>query len=210
MLNKKRALTGWIAVAIAAVGLGELAQPAAAKLQYSYAVKFVCGFNRSNVGMLSDGSWGGEATVKSGNYATEINIFNPSQENYLRKKVLFVVREDRPVGREPDYAPVTVEDWIILPNCTATMDDCNRIAELYYGGPAAVPTPLPLFIGFLVIESSYELDVTAVYTAEACSDWITVGGAAMCSSPPGIPGVAAFGVGISIDVEQIEGRKIPP
>ncbi len=193
------------AVVVLIAGLSSAAQAAPT---YSYAVKFVCGFNKSNVGILSNGAQGGEATVKSGNYATEINIFNPSPDANIRKKFIHVVKEGVPGGREPNFSGPAIHDFIALPNCAATMDDCNRFAELFYGGPALVPTPLPLFIGFLVIESDQELDVTAVYTAEACSDWVVVGGAAMCSTPPGIPGVAAFGVGISIDVEQIPGRLL--
>ena len=54
-------------------------QATMAKEQYVYSVKFVCGYNPTNVGMtlgpLSVPS--GEPPVKFGNYATEINIFNP-------------------------------------------------------------------------------------------------------------------------------------
>lgn len=210
MHHQKSTLAGCCMLAISLIALGGLAQPAQAKLQYSYAVKFVCGYSPSNVGVFTDADQtvGGEATVKAGNYATEINIFNPSQENFLLKKFLLLVQEGKPVGREPQVVAPSLHDEIILPNCTATMDDCNRIAELFYGGPAGVPSPLPLFVGFLVVQSSYELDLTAVYTAETCSDSVTLGGAGMCSTPPGVNGVAAFGVDMTIDVEQIKGRKI--
>ncbi len=44
--------------------LGALAaSPAQAKPQWSYAVKFVCGFNPSNVGYSIDGNREGEPTV---------------------------------------------------------------------------------------------------------------------------------------------------
>ena len=94
-----------IALATLLVTLSLLvAQPAAAQT-YSYAAKFVCGFNRSNIGHGVPGEFSGEATVKLGNYATEINIFNPSPDANLNKRVL-VLYDDQmawpPVGREPN------------------------------------------------------------------------------------------------------------
>jgi hypothetical protein len=56
------------------------AQAASAKYLYSYAVKFVCGYNPTNVGLTTSATGQqiqqGEPTVKFGNYATDINIFN--------------------------------------------------------------------------------------------------------------------------------------
>ncbi len=208
-MRKQKTLWVGGGLAIGIVLFGGLAQPATAQ-SYSYAVKFVCGFNNSNVGVTSDGKHRGEATVKKGNYATEINIFNPSKEADIRKKVVLLVRDDIPVGREPNYSTIAVEDAIVLPNCTATMDDCNRIAELLYGGPAGVPTPLPLIIGYLVIQSTQDLDVTAVYTTELCSDVVLLGGAAMCTTAPHpVFGGANYDVGLDIDVQRIKGRVLP-
>jgi len=62
------------------------------------------------------------------------------------------------------------------------MDDCCRIAELLFGGPA--PSPVPITIGFLELTASAEVSVTAVYTASGLN-----------------------GSGVSIAVEQIPGRR---
>ncbi len=196
------------ALALAAILCAALANPAWAQGTYSYAVKFVCGYNGSNVGTTSDGDQRGEATVKKGNYATEVNIFNPSKDADVYKKIVLLVKEGKPIGREPKVSGLAAEDQIALPNCTATMDDCNRIAELIYGGPGGVPTPLPLTIGYLVVQSERELDVTAVYTTELCSDVVVTGATAMCTTPPSQPGGANFGASIDIDVQQVQGKLL--
>jgi hypothetical protein len=81
------------------------------------------------------------------------------------------------------------------------MDDCNRIAELIWG---AVPTPYPLTIGFLVVGSTVELDVTAVYTAQTCSNWLASPVKLECLDPTG----KQQGVSSSIDVDQITGHQL--
>lgn len=175
---------------------------------YSYAVKFVCGFQKGNTGVLinNDGSLTsfGEPTVKAGNYATDINIYNPGNDTLVTKKVLFLVEDGIPVGREPKFVEPMAFDEIGLPTCTATMDDCNRLAELF-----PPPSPFSLRIGYLVLTSRVPLDVTAVYTAELCSDWTITGAGAMCSTPITIGGISPFSSGISIDVEQIDAKFIP-
>ena len=182
------------------------AQGAAAKEQYVYSVKFVCGYNPTNVGVLHDGKVAGEPPVKFGNYATEINIAWPElyigDVNNVFKHLIVLVEGGKPVGREPRVIEGrTYIDSIILPRFTGTMDDCNRIAELLWG---AVPTPFPLTIGYFVITSVYELDVTAVYTAETCSYWSKSPEKLECLDPNGAP----TGVSVSIDVERVAGRKL--
>lgn len=174
---------------------------------WSYAVKFVCGFQNRNIGIGLAGEEGGEPTVKLGNYATDINIFNPSLdttiEYFVNKKVIVLVDKGFPVGREPFPQGPRAFDGVGLGGCQAVMDDCNRIYELL--GMPAPPPPAPLMVGFLVIQSPVELDVTAVYTAEVCGDWVTVGNQLMCQDNNGL---RDFGAGISIDVEQIAGRYV--
>ena len=204
---QRRGLASPVGIALATllVTLALLsAQPAGAQT-YSYAAKFVCGFNRSNVGHGGvPGEIGGEATVKLGNYATEINIFNPSPDANLDKRVL-VLYDDQapwpPVGREPNIVFPTGGEAIPLPNFAATMDDCNKIYQLV-GIPLFVPPPL--LIGFLVIQSDQPLDVVAVYTTEICSDWTVLGANGMCNNANG-----SFGAGLSIDVEQVAERVLP-
>ncbi len=179
--------------------------PAAAHAQvtYVYAVKFVCGYNPTNVGVDQAGTQKqGEPTVKFGNYATDINVINPTFfQADVRKSVLLLNRDGVPIGREPKFVGPQWFDSISLPPITATMDDCNRIAELMFGNP--VPTPLPLLIGFLVLESQIELDVTAVYTAQACSFWSNSPLQLDCLRPAGTAGGTPYGVSSAINVEQI-------
>jgi len=182
-----------------------LAAPALASPQYSFAVKFVCGYNPTNIGQSQQGTKEGEPTVKFGNYATDVNIFNQDyfSQADIRKKVILLVKEGFPEGREPRFSKPIAFDGITLQSMQATMDDCNRIAELIYG-VGAVPTPMPLLIGFLVLESNVDLSVTAVYTAETCSHWISSPDRLECLDPDG----RHQGVGISIDVEQIKSRQL--
>ncbi len=210
--NKAPRSHGLVLLFGVAIVLMVSATPAEAQT-FSYAVKFVCGFNKTNLGVLTDADAtpGGENVVKLGNYATEVNIYNPSNDVEIKKKALVLVKEGSPVGREPKVVfPSTQGTSIGLPNCSATMDDCNEILRL--AGVPPTPGSLPgLYVGFLVIESEVELNVTAVYTAEVCSDYAApgVGAERMCQSPPGINGVAGWGVGLSIDVEQIQATRVP-
>lgn len=192
----------------AAIALGLAgAQEAWAKEQFSYSVKFVCGYNPSNVGVSLGGVSEGEPSVKFGNYATEINLVWPeiylgSETNYIFKHLIVLVDRGKPVGREPNVAPAKAyADAIQLTPLSGTMDDCNRIAELLWG---AVPTPYPITIGYLVITSTHELDVNAVYTAEACSNWVVSPVKLDCLDPTG----RQQGVSVSIDVEKVNGRKL--
>ena len=182
------------------------AQGAWAKEQFSYSVKFVCGYNPTNLGVSATGVTEGEPSVKFGNYATEINLVWPEiylqDTNYVFKHLLVLVDRGKPVGREPNVVQArSYIDQVQLTSLTGTMDDCNRIAELLWG---AVPTPFPLTIGYLVITSTHELDVTAVYTAETCSNWAFSPVKLECLDPTG----RQQGVSVSIDVEKVAGRKL--
>jgi hypothetical protein len=177
-----------------------------AKEQYAYSVKFVCGYNPTNVGESLNGNREGEPPVKFGNYATEINIVWPelyvNDSNKIFKHLLVLVDKGVPVGREPKVIEAkTYIDSVELKPFRGTMDDCNRIAELLWG---SAPTPYPLTIGYLIITSVYELDVTAVYTAQACSNWVNDNTKLPCLDDSG----RQQGVSISEDVEKIEGRKL--
>ena len=133
----------------------------------------------------------GEPIVKPGNYATELNIHNPAyKEVLLRKKFLVLVNAGQQLAvREPQQTePMKVITMTLGPDF-AMMDDCNNLWTLTYPG-VALPTPMPVFIGYLVILSPLELDVDAVYTANA----------------PGV--VATAPTGISIDVERVTGKRV--
>lgn len=203
----------WIVlVLIFGLGLGLAgADLASAKEQFVYSVKFVCGYNPDNVGVSLTGKREGEPSVKFGNYATEINIVWPElyltdttahNPAYISKHLVVLVDKGKPVGREPNVAPGKLyADSITLTAVSGTMDDCNRIAEILWG---AVPSPYPLTIGFLVLASTHEIDVTAVYTSQACSYWPNSPDRLDCLDPHG----TNTGVSSSIDVERIPGRKL--
>ena len=183
------------------------AQAASAKEQFAYSVKFVCGYNPTNLG-VSGGFSQGEPPVKFGNYATEINILWPELyvpgPAYVFKHLVILVDRGRPAGREPNAIDAKKYiDSIKLDSLQGTMDDCNRIGELIYG-VGNVPTPMPLFIGYLVLTSTHELDVTAVYTSQACSNWIASPEKLDCLDSTG----RQQGVSSSIDVEAIPGRRL--
>lgn len=155
--------------------------------QLSFAAKFVCGYQRP--------IWqeGGEPPVKPGNYATEINIYNHNSVAVdVRKSILLLVKDTSVPGREPNYVTVSATDAITLPAGTATMDDCNRIYRLLNPG-AAIPTPMPLMIGFLNLTTSgTDLTVKGVYTA-------------------GLPGPNTAGnppTSVMIEVEDVVGKRV--
>jgi hypothetical protein len=204
-MSRKIFTHGAVVLLLALVG----AQAASAKYIYSYAVKFVCGYNNTNIGISSDGKDVGEPPVKFGNYATEINIFNfnvnptiPS-DAIIQKDAILLVDKGRPVAREPKVAGFSgTSDHITLLSQQATMDDCNRIAEMLWG--AVPPLPYPLTIGFLVIQSTVELDVSAVYTAQTCANWVASPEKLECLDASG----KLQGASVSIDVNQVTGHKL--
>lgn len=187
--------------------LSLLSAPAAsAKYSYTYSVKFVCGYNDSNVGFSSRGEREGEPSVKFGNYATEINIVNAdanriTEEAKVDKSILVFVEKGEPVGREPKVVEAKKFDNIALRAMTGTMDDCNKIGEVLWGKS---PNPFPLTIGYLVYATTQPLEVTAVYTAQTCSHWLRSPEKLECLDAEG----RSQGVSVSIDVEQIAARKL--
>jgi hypothetical protein len=159
---------------------------------WSYAAKFVCGFQDINAAGVPAP---GEPVVKPGNYATEINIHNPSYKHMpLRKKFLVLVNLQNPqspwIIREPaQVEPMKIITMTLGPDY-ATMDDCNNLWRLTYGAASVPPSPMPVFIGYLVVLSPQELDVDVVYTANAPGSLTT--------SP----------TGVSIDVERVTGKRV--
>jgi len=160
----------------------------AVKGQYvwSYAAKSVCGFQDINAaGAVTPG----EPVVKPGNYASEINIHNPAyKEASLRKKFLVLVRGQEAVREPQTTKPLTVTKMILGPDY-AMMDDCNNLWTIIYPD-LTLPSPMPVFIGYLVILSPLELDVDAAYTANAPGD------------------LATTPTSVSIDVERVTGKRV--
>ncbi|MFN8483196.1 MAG: hypothetical protein U0768_09140 [Anaerolineae bacterium] len=179
---------------------------------WSYAAKFVCGYQKPLPAQA--GAVLGEPPVKPGNYATEINIHNPFYRLPLDdtqqppapvlpiyKKLVILVKDGEPIGREPKVVSpfplpgpdgqTHVFETIKLPPDGATMDDCNAIWRMMGQQMGAEP---PLTIGFLVVISPLELDVDAVYTAEAMD--------------PARATEVLTPTGISIDVNRVTGKRI--
>ena len=153
---------------------------------WSYAAKFVCGYQRS---AQPGQQVAGEPVVKPGNYATEINIHNPAYKQVpLRKKFLWLVNGQEAVREPAQIGPSKYMTMTLGPDY-ATMDDCNNLWSLTYPG-VPLPSPMPVFIGYLVILSPLELDVDVVYTANAPGDLTT--------AP----------TGVSIDVERVTGKRV--
>jgi hypothetical protein len=161
---------------------------------WSYAAKFVCGYQRN---AQPGQQIPGEPVLKPANYASEINIHNPIYKDVpLRKKFLILVNQQNPltpanpvlIVREPQTTrPLTMTKVIMGPD-EAMLDDCNNLWATSYGAP--LPSPMPVFIGYLVILSPTELDVDVVYTANAPGDLTT--------AP----------TGVSIDVERVTGKRV--
>lgn len=158
---------------------------------WSYAAKFVCGYQRTATpGAASPG----EPVLKPANYASEINIHNPNYKQVpLRKKFLVLVNQLNPqnpwIIREPNQVePMKIITMTLGPDY-ATMDDCNNLWTLTYPG-VPLPSPMPVFIGYLVVLSPLELDIDVVYTANTPGDLTT--------TPDSV----------SIDVERVTGKRV--
>ncbi|MEA3051515.1 MAG: hypothetical protein QOG72_418 [Sphingomonadales bacterium] len=123
--------------------------PQGPELPLEYAAKYVCGTNPLQGAVTT--------LAAAGNYYTAVNIHNPFKANKVTYKVALA-----PQGKP---GPMTGFQPVFPLSYDQAMDvDCRLIrARLQQSG---IPVPANGFItGFLVIESSRELDVVAVYTA---------------------------------------------
>jgi hypothetical protein len=122
-----------------------------ATVLYEYAAKFICGVQKDRE----------DLRLTPGVYGTEINVHNPNDHTVrFRKKLAltFPPGEQRPgeILRFPE------EDYLRPDQALAV--DCNHVRAKLFGGSF----PAPGYItGFIVIESTASLDVTAVYTTAA-------------------------------------------
>jgi len=112
--------------------------------RFEYCAKVLCGETRERGEPLAPGI-----------YVTEVNVYNPNERPVrLRKRLALTV----PPGGQQEGEVVLDEGHILGPE-RALAIDCRYLRE------RATPAPADAyFIGFLVVESTDSVDVTAVYT----------------------------------------------
>ena len=129
------------------------------RYKFQYAVKFICTANIPGTSQTSD-------AVLPGVYQTAVNIHNPQTKKIkMRKKIA------SPLGISKYFEEGLDPDGVKRITCSQIQD----FGITFIHG----------FEGFLVIESTHSLDVTAVYTAGGRQEQVS-----------------------SIDVEQIKERKL--
>jgi len=136
-----------------------------AETKFEHAVKFVCGVAADDFRVLT------------GTYATSINIYNPNDRDVdLNKNIALTFPP-------AEQAAGAVSDIImdLLAAKSALQVDCEEIPS---GFSFMTPPGETYTEGFLVIQSSGKLNVSAVYTA-----------------------TDALG-GVSVDIEQVQGAKV--
>jgi hypothetical protein len=152
-LNKLAAVVTAVLLSLPSIAASQQPAPAPAApptqpvQPLEYAVKFVCGrVLPGAVGVLD---------VAPGNYLTLINVHNPNRPQEFTHKVA--------LARLGGAGPMTgFQPYIVLPYDAALDFNCRWIASRLSAAGIAVPA---FYTGFLVIQSRYELDVVAVYTA---------------------------------------------
>ena len=134
-LSRPRTIASAAALALLASSPAESQQ----RLVFEYAVKAVCG-------RVSDESM--EAPLATGRYYTAVNIHNPNRNVTLRYKVATALP-----GRA---GPISPFETVLLRNDEAMEIDCLHIQKLARDERWVK--------GFVVIQSSHQLDIVAVYT----------------------------------------------
>lgn len=162
-------------------------------VRFSYAAKFICGSQpQANVAVVhnSEGhEWAPqEPPVKKGNYATAVNIHNPQASRVKILKKVVIAEPEPEQGR-----PTEKIEHVLIPD-GATEVDCREINHILAKNDQIDPQDNQFRKGFLVVESTAELDVVAVYTANTDAKSLT--------DPVG------QAQGMTMDVEYIPARRI--
>jgi hypothetical protein len=192
-------MSAGLAALMAVTSISTTAQPASAQIiapqfVWSYAIKFVCGYqppiqNAAGANIFT------EPPVKNGNYATEINIFNPQFKDVPLRKRFIVLSQNGKSIKEPESVSHVMTMTMGLKSGYATMDDCDLLWKLTKVTPQLPPNN-SLLIGFLVINSPLELDIDAVYTSAAVR--------VVTGQPPSI----SESQNVDIDVVPITGKRV--
>ena len=128
--------------------------------KYQYAVKVICGY--------SDGK-----ILDRGTYRTAVNVYSDTTDKLVMKIVLI----------EPEIAArIFYLESVSLEPDRAIELDCGEICEAVQG----ICEKYRFLKGFLILQSQFEVDVVAVYTAGGLFRKVT-----------------------SMDVERISPRKLP-
>lgn len=162
-------------------------------VRFSYGAKFICGeqpqASVSVVNSSEEHEWvPQEPPVKKGNYATAVNLHNPqtSRVRILKKVVI--------AEPEPEQGKPTAKiDHVLNPDGAMEVD-CREINHILAKDEQIDPRDNRFRKGFLVVESTAELDVVAVYTANTDAKSLT--------DPVG------QAQGMTMDVEYIPARRI--
>jgi hypothetical protein len=139
---------------------------------FEYAAKFICGLQRDR----------DDLRLARGMYATEVNIHNPNDflVRISRKKLALTY----PPGDQRPGEVLHLEPHGLKPD-TAVAVDGLHVRNKLFGGTF----PAPYITGFLIVQTTASLDVTAVYTTSFLDEQDQLVG------PPGI------------HVEQIKERQ---
>lgn len=164
---------------LAGLGAGLSAQPAVqvpTTPVFEYAAKFVCGINGVPGRPLTRGS-----------YATAVNVHFPGDPQLFRPHQL---RWKLAIAPQGNGGVITKFETLLLKNDQAADVDCDLIDKVLiknFGSSLhAVKT------GFVVVQSSRELDVVAVYTAGPSNPGAQVTGIATERVPPRRVSIPAF------------------
>jgi hypothetical protein len=138
-----------LAIALAVIALAASGAHAQVPYKFEYAAKYVCGLSATPAGAPP-----GLTPVAPGYYYTAINVHNPSttERNQIQKRFVIALPAEN-VGRKSGF---TQED---LRADDAMEIDCPDIAKHLDVGVVKFAK------GFVIIRSTAELDIVAVYTA---------------------------------------------
>ena len=145
-MTKASLWTGLLAGVTLAAGLGGGPASAQVPFAYEYAVKVMCG------GLAARA----DAPLAGGRYYTAVNVHNPGNRDDLRRKVAVANRGE--AGRVSNF------EMMRLGPDEALEIDCALITR--QAGTDWVQ-------GFLVIQSTRELDIVAVYAVAARDNIVT-------------------------------------
>lgn len=139
---------------LAGLGAGLSAQPAVqvqvpTTTVFEYAAKFVCGINGVSGRPLTRGS-----------YATAVNVHFPGDPQLFRPHQL---RWKLAIAPQGNGGIITKFETVLLKNDQAMDVDCDLIDKVLVKNTGS--TLHAMKTGFVVIQSSRELDVVAVYTS---------------------------------------------